>query len=121
MSIVIYEQDDLMHALLREWLSAAGYTVKDAPTPAGPDMRVELVILSIPVPKQENEALMRVVRRIHPQAAVIALSGHARSGLSSNGAAAAALGVERVMAKPLTRGELLAAVEAIIGPPKLPR
>jgi DNA-binding response OmpR family regulator len=116
--IVIYERDDLMYALLREWLGAAGYAVKDAPTPPGPDGQVNLVILSIPVPNQDNETLVRVVRRIHPHAAVIALSSHARSGLSSDGAAAAALGVQRVMAKPLTRHELLAAVETIIGPPQ---
>jgi DNA-binding response OmpR family regulator len=117
-SIVIYERDDLMYALLREWLGAAGYSVKDAPSPPGSDLRVDLVILGIPIPQQENEAIMRVVRRLHPHAAVLALSSHARSGLSSDGAAAKALGVKRVMAKPLTRSELLAAVEAIIGPPK---
>jgi hypothetical protein len=37
--------------------------------------------------------------------------------LSSNGAAAQALGVTRVLAKPLTRNELLAAVDNVIGSP----
>jgi DNA-binding response OmpR family regulator len=114
-SIVIYERDDLMYSLLREWLSAAGYTVSESSAP------VELVVASFSTSKYENEMLIRGARRIHPQAAIIALSSQARSGLSSDGAAATALGVERVMAKPLTRGELLAAVESIIGPPNRTR
>lgn len=116
-SIVIYERDDLMYALLREWLSASGYTVRETAPPPGADAPVDLVIASISIPQYDNEILIRGVRRIHPNAAIIALSSQARSGLSSDGAAAAALGVQRVMAKPLTRSELLAAVEATIGPP----
>jgi DNA-binding response OmpR family regulator len=115
-SIAIYETDDLMCGLLREWLSGAGYAVRDGVTPHDPVAPAELAIVSVSMPKQESEALIRSVRRVHPKSAIIALSSCARSGLSSNGAAARELGVERVMAKPLTRNELLLAVESIVGP-----
>jgi DNA-binding response OmpR family regulator len=115
-SIAIYETDDLMCGLLREWLSGAGYAVRDEVRPCDPAASAELAIVSVSMPKQESEALIRRVRCIHPKSAIIALSSCARSGLSSNGAAARELGVERVMAKPLTRNELLLAVESLVGP-----
>ncbi len=120
-NIVIYERDDLMYGLLQEWLGAAGYSVVGACSPTGSDTSVALAIVSISMPKQENKALIRGIRRLYPQAAVIALSSQARSGLSSNGAAADALGVDRVIAKPLTCSDLLAGVETIIGLPNRPR
>jgi DNA-binding response OmpR family regulator len=116
-SIALFESDDLMCGLLREWLSAAGYTVRDGLTPGEPAAPADLAIVSICMPKHECDGLIRRVRRFHPSSPIIALSSHARAGMSSNGAAARVLGVERVMAKPLTRLELLSTVETIIGPP----
>lgn len=65
MDIVIYEQDDLTQALLREWLGRAGYLVRSA-APC---------------------------------------------------AAALALGVQQVIAKPLLRADLVRAVRGMIGVP----
>jgi DNA-binding response OmpR family regulator len=114
--IAIYERDGLMRDLLREWLTAAGYSVWDAkqdcyPTPP------QLAIVSVETPKPESEVLIRGLQRNFPGTPIIALSGWARAGLSSNGAAAQALGVQRLLAKPLMRHELLMAVDAVIGPP----
>jgi hypothetical protein len=44
-------------------------------------------------------------------------SGQFSSGVPGAGTTAQLLGVERVLAKPLNRGDLLEAVRAIIGPP----
>ena len=115
--IAIYERDDLMRDLLREWLTAAGYTVRDArigidPTPP------KLAIVCVETPKPESEMLIGGLQRNYPGMPIIALSGWARSGLSSNGAAAHALGVKRLLAKPLRRHELLVAIDAAIGPPQ---
>lgn len=117
-AVAIYERDDLMHGLLREWLSGAGYAVRDSLLPSHPAAAVDLAIVSITMPKQESNAMLRGVQRRHPRIPIIALSSQARSGLSSDGTAARALGVERVLAKPLTRNELLAAVRDVIGPPQ---
>ena len=117
-AILIYEEDDLMRALLNEWLSEAGYGVRDAAARdaqrTGP---ADLVIVSLYMPKQTGVPLVRKIQAAHPDTPIIALSGQFRSGLSAVGATADALGVQQVIAKPLRRGDLLEAVSAMIGPP----
>jgi DNA-binding response OmpR family regulator len=114
--IAIYERDDMMHGLLQEWLYEAGYAIRESTPPSVPAAEVDLAIVSISMPKQEGDALIRRVQALHPSVPIIALCSQARSGLCSDGATARGLGVERVMAKPLRRSELLATVQAIIGP-----
>lgn len=115
--IAIYERDGLMRDLLREWLTAAGYRVRDAKTSCH-STPPELAIVGVETPKPEGEVVIHGLQRNFPGMPIIALSGWARSGLSSNGTVARALGVERLLAKPLMRHELLLAVDAIIGPPR---
>ena len=104
-----------MSALLTEWLTEAGYEVRPE-VPADPHRAdaADLVILSVYMPKHAG-ALVRRIQASHPGTPVIALSGQFRSGLSAAGATADALGVQQVIAKPLTRAALLEAVRAMIG------
>jgi DNA-binding response OmpR family regulator len=118
--IAIYERDDMMRALIREWLNGAGYAVRESTAPSVPAARVDVAIVSISMPKQEGDALIRRVQALHPRTPIIALCSQARSGLSLDGATARALGVERVMAKPLRRGDLLSAVQSVIESRELP-
>jgi DNA-binding response OmpR family regulator len=117
-SIVIYEEDDLMQALLKEWLSQAGYRVlangaRGANGANGEDA-ADLVIVSVYMPKQAGLQL-RQIRAAHPGTPLIAISGQFRSGLPAAGMAAHMLGVQRVLAKPLDRCELLELVRTVIG------
>jgi two-component system cell cycle sensor histidine kinase/response regulator CckA len=116
--IVIYEENDLMCALLREWLCEAGYRVRAGSLcglqSGGP---ADLVIVSVYMPKHAGAQLVRETLAVHPGTPLIAISGQFRSGLSANGATAQSLGVQQVIAKPLTRTALLEAVRAIIGAP----
>ena len=108
-----------MRALLKEWLSEAGYRV--CPSAACGGERggtADLVIVSICMPKQAGVELVREIQTVHPGKPLIAISGQFRAGLSAVGAAAQALGVQRVIAKPLSRAELLEAVRAMVGAPK---
>lgn len=114
-TIALYERDDLMYGLLREWVNSAGHVVRDSTSDQGAIPRADLVIMSISMLKGETQLLIRGMQRIHPGAPVIALSSQARLGLSSNGVLARELGVERVMAKPLARKELITAVDDILG------
>src|SRR6266702_1913867 len=122
-NIVIYEENDLMRALLEEWLREAGYCVHAA---ASHDMHsgrpadgrpADLVIVSRYMPKQGGAQLVREIQAVHPRTHLIAISGRFLPGLSASGAIAQALGVQQVIAKPLTRTDLLGAVRAIIGMP----
>jgi len=107
-----------MRALLKEWLSQAGYRVREAAAPGlRPGGAEDLVIVSVYMPKLAGAQLVREVHAAHRGAAVIAISTQFRAGLSAVGASAQMPGVERVLAKPLTRGALLEAVRAIIGVP----
>jgi DNA-binding response OmpR family regulator len=116
--IAIYEEDQLMRALLGEWLCSAGYQVQvAAPSATESAGKVELAIVSISSPKHTGAHLLQEVRTAYPGKPVIALSGQFRGGLSTAGAAAQSLGVAQVIAKPLTRDALLGVVHAMIGPP----
>jgi two-component system cell cycle sensor histidine kinase/response regulator CckA len=121
--IVIYEENDLMRALLEEWLSEAGYLVHAAashePHSGGPaDGRpADLVIVSVYMPKHAGAQLVCKIQAMHPGVPVIAISGQFFAGLTANGAIAQSLGVQQAIAKPLNRLDLLAAVRALIGAP----
>jgi DNA-binding response OmpR family regulator len=116
--IAIYEEDRLMRALLQEWLCSAGYRVQAAEPPAAePARKADLAIVSVYMPKHAGAHLLQEVQAAHPGTPLIALSGQFRCGLSTAGATAQSLGVEQVIAKPLTRDALLGAVHAMIGPP----
>ena len=107
-----------MCALLKEWLSEAGYRVREAaPGRAQRGGSEDLVIASVCMPKYAGAQLLREVQAAHPGTPLIAISGQFRSGLCATGTTAQMPGVEQVLAKPLTRGELLDAVRAIIGAP----
>jgi len=117
-SISVYEENDLMRALLKEWLSEAGYCVHASA--ARTEQRggiADLVIVSVCMPKQTGVELVQQIRRTHPGKPLIAISSQFRAGLSAAGATARALGVQRLIAKPLSRDELLEAVRAMIGAP----
>jgi DNA-binding response OmpR family regulator len=117
-AILLYEDDDLMRALLKEWLSEAGYGVHAVTArEAERTDPADLMIVSVYMPKHAGTRLVRTIRAAHPDTPLIALSGQFRSGLSSGGATADALGVQQVIAKPLSREDLLEAVRAMIGSP----
>jgi two-component system OmpR family response regulator len=116
--VVIYEDNDLMRALLQEWLSDAGYRVRAAqPGRMGDLGKAGLVIVSVYMPKHSGPQLVREIQAAHPGTPLIAISGQFRAGLSAVGTTAQTLGVQQVIAKPFTCTDLLAAVRAIIGAP----
>jgi DNA-binding response OmpR family regulator len=118
--IVIIEDDELMDALLKEYLSEAGYRVRPCALSEPNDAAPDLVILDVFMPRSMGVERLRAVRAAHPGTPLIAISGQFCSGLARCGTTAHALGVERVIAKPFNRDELLDAVCAVIGPPESP-
>jgi DNA-binding response OmpR family regulator len=119
-NIVIHKENDLMRALPEEWLSEAGYRVLAAAShdlDGGSLADLVIVIVSVYMPKHSGAQLVREIRARYPGTPLIAISGQFLPGLSANGAVVQALGVQQVIAKPLTRADLLAAVRAIIGAP----
>ena len=115
LNIVIYEEDFLTRTLLEEWLGEAGYGVRvgNRCNP-GVDDACDLVIVSVYMPKNGGAQCLRDIQEAHPDTPVIAISGQFRPGLSAAGATAQKLSVRQVVAKPLTRQELLESVRGII-------
>jgi DNA-binding response OmpR family regulator len=109
-TIVIYEADDLMRGLLQEWLTSAGYRVGAATPCSPPPLEAGLVIVNIGMPKHAGSRVADEIRAAHPKTPIIAISAQFRADLSSAGTTAQTLGVAQVIAKPLTRDTLLAAV-----------
>jgi DNA-binding response OmpR family regulator len=117
--IAIYEENDLMRALLKEWLSETGYRVHATTSlDVHRGSPADLVIVSVYMPRHAGAQFVRKVQATHPGTPLIAISGQFLPGLSANGAIAQTLGVQQVIAKPLTRIGLLGAVRAIIGTPE---
>jgi DNA-binding response OmpR family regulator len=104
--ILIVETDDLIRGLLERWLGEAGYVVVAGSSAAAArdDAREKaprLVIANISRPRGA-EALIRSLQATYPAPIL--------RGLEASASAAYQLGVRKVLPKPFTRRELLAAV-----------
>jgi DNA-binding response OmpR family regulator len=104
--VVVLEEDPLIHELLERWLREAGYLV--AAPGAVSDAKPSLVIADVPEP-QSAEAVIRSLQGVYA-APILVLSARFRRGLAGSAEAARRLGVKKVLPKPFTRNELLAAV-----------
>jgi DNA-binding response OmpR family regulator len=111
--IAIVEPDDLIRELLERWLSEAGYGVVLSAKDHHLDMlKPQLVIADISSPDSAGTTIEAL--RAAYSAPILALSARFRRGLGGSSEAAHRLHVGKVLPKPFTREELLAAVgEAI--------
>jgi DNA-binding response OmpR family regulator len=117
--VVLIEEDELLRALVAEWLTAAGYRVL-AGTPAAPPAgdNAALVIVDLFMPRSDGADVVRGVQRRHPHATVIATSAQFDAGVRGSWRVARELGAWRLIAKPFSREELLGTVRAAVGRPR---
>jgi DNA-binding NtrC family response regulator len=117
--ILVVDDDALMRGLLTEWLSEAGYRVRQAETgtaalqmlrsrPAG------LLITDMDMPGRDGAQTLGDARRMLPGLVVIAISGGGRHGRQNWASTARELGAAKTLAKPFERQDLLAAVEQVV-------
>jgi DNA-binding response OmpR family regulator len=111
--IVVQEEDDLIRDLLERWLREAGYTVGLVEATARRAKRPEevprLVVVNLPSPRG-SQPLIDTLRQVYA-APILVLSARFRRGLEGSAEAARRLGVRKVLPKPFTREEFLAAVD----------
>ena len=116
--IIVIEEDSAMRMLISEWLTGEGHEVRSLPRhdPA-PDDKVELVILDLPHPRAPGTGTTEAVQAVHaayPHSSVIGISTRLGRSLGGSSDVAQTLGVNRLLAKPCTREELLGAVAATL-------
>lgn len=117
--VLVIEDDDLLREALCQTLADAGYTA-DAARDGGEGLRryqktpADLVITDIFMPGKEGIETIIKLRRQHPEAKIIAISGGGSCGAMDYLAMAAKLGADRTMAKPIRREGLLEAVRAAL-------
>ncbi len=114
--VVIVEPDDLIRELLERWLGEAGYGVVLASKDHDPNTVIpQLVIADISDPGSAG-ATIGALRAAYA-APILALSARFRRGLGGSSEAAQRLHVGKVLPKPFTREELLAAVREAVQEP----
>jgi DNA-binding response OmpR family regulator len=111
--IVIVEPDDLIRDLLERWLGEAGYGVVLSAKYHDKFVVIpSLVIADISDPDSAG-AKIGTLKTVYP-APILALSARFRRGLGGSSEAAQRLRVKKVLPKPFTREELLAAVRECV-------
>ena len=119
--ILVIDDDRIMRDLMTDWLEAAGYAVHKATDCNAACAALErgpaLVVSDMWMPGPCGAEAIRWMREKHPRLQLIAVSGHFGSGQGCTEQDALGAGAARVLAKPVKRAELLAAVAELIGPP----
>jgi CheY-like chemotaxis protein len=105
---LVVDADPDTLVLLREWLSAAGWTVVDAANEL--PMRVDLVLIDLAYPRRGDAMPLQRIASTHAGVPVLALSATFHASVEPWGEVARALGVAGVLPKPIRRDALVAAV-----------
>lgn len=114
MSTVLVVDDDAgMRDLIRSMLESAQYQVVVATSgvsalPLFREHRPQLVITDILMPDKDGIETVREIRRIDPQAKIIAVSGGGRAKYTDFLRIAQEFGAAEVLEKPFRREDLLA-------------
>jgi DNA-binding response OmpR family regulator len=109
--IVVLEPDELIRQLVQFWLEDAGYRVS---TTVQREPRPDLLILDAGRP--EHVAARLAALAFDPDTPVLVVSASFRRGLGASTDTARRFGARRILPKPYTQEELLAAVAAALDP-----
>ena len=117
--VLVVDDDALMRGLLAEWLSEAGYRVREAEngTKALQMLRGRpacLLISDMNMPGRDGAQTIDEALRLLPDLAVIAISGGAPQGEQSWMKKALGVGASKALAKPFEKGELMAVVNEVL-------
>ena len=119
--MLVVDDDAILRDLVSDWLTAAGYKVRkaadcQAALGALADASPALIVCDMFMPGACGAAAIGELKRRAPNAPVIAVSGHFKSGSGISPEDAVSAGAARALAKPVRRAQLLIAVSELIGP-----
>ncbi|MEW6689040.1 MAG: response regulator [Pseudomonadota bacterium] len=110
--VLVVGADEALIGLLEEWLDARGWRVAASHGPGGGSF--DVIVVDLPFPRQDGIHRLRRISEHHPGTPLIALSSNFFAGVDAAGAVAKALGVARVLPKPVTQEALLRAVDSLL-------
>lgn len=118
--ILVIDDDPILRELLSDWLEGAGYRVRKATDCCAGVVELQrqapaLVVSDMFMPGPCAAEAIALLKREHPDVAVIAVSGHFNSGQGLSAEQALAAGADRALAKPVKRADLLRAVGELVG------
>jgi len=117
--ILLIDDDALGRDMLRQMLERAGYDVVEAASGREGLQQyqataIDLIITDILMPDQDGLEIILELRRLAPEAKIIAITGGGQSGLLDLLPVAAKLGAQWTLRKPLQRLELLEAIRQLV-------
>jgi CheY-like chemotaxis protein len=117
--ILLIDDDDPVRRVLSQMMSRHGHTVIEASNgKEGLDLfrsaRADLVITDIVMPGTEGTEVLIALRKKNPPVKVIAISGGGRQGSADYLNVAKHLGASKVLAKPFSGDDLLAAISELL-------
>ena len=117
--ILLIEDDDSLRKALARLISRNGYEVIEADNGRTALQKIagqptDAVITDMIMPEMEGVETIQALRRGNPGAKIIAISGGGRSSAESYLKIAHALGVQKILTKPLDPWELLAALRDVL-------
>lgn len=118
-SILLVDDDDEFLTMLTDVLERGGYQVQQASDGQQAidlyrTQPADLVITDLVMPEKEGIQLIMELRRLNPKVKIIAISGAGESLVEEYLKMAKVLGAQRVLAKPFSEPEILAAVSQVI-------
>ena len=119
--VLVIDDDAILRELVTDWLEDAGYRVRSAKSCRAwleqflPVKSPALIVTDMFMPGVCGAEAVSRLKKQHPAAALIAVSGHFGSGLGLSAEGAIAAGADRAFAKPVKRSEFLQAVAELLG------
>ncbi len=118
--ILIIDDEPHILLMLKKMLERAGYEIDMASNGnEGLDIfrkaPTDMVITDIIMPEKEGLETIREMRRIRPELKIIAMSGGGKVSAENYLEIAKIFGASRVISKPFTQNEMIAAVTDLMG------
>jgi CheY-like chemotaxis protein len=122
--VLVIDDDAILRELVTDWLEGAGYRVRSATSCRswlgqilGLKSSPSLIVTDMFMPGVCGAEAVARLKKHHPGAALIAVSGHFGSGQGLSAEGAIAAGADRALAKPVKRAEFLQTVAELLGAP----
>ncbi len=117
--VLVIDDDPNFRSALRRALQLAGHTVREAGDGVEGERLyrakpADAVVVDLFMPRKEGLETITTLRRLFPDARILAISGALPSIAGDMLKAAKAFGAARVMRKPFSDADFVAAVEAML-------